>query len=81
MKELGIEATTKSIADHYQGLIDGLVIDELDAADAASVGVPVLVTRTMMRNIADRERLAADVVSFAAALTSRKGAHPAGATM
>jgi LPPG:FO 2-phospho-L-lactate transferase len=80
MQELGIEATTKSIAAHYHGLIDGLVIDDVDAADAASVGVPVLVTRTLMQDTNDRERLAAEVVSFAAALTSRKGAHAAGAT-
>jgi LPPG:FO 2-phospho-L-lactate transferase len=79
MAELGISATTQSIASHYRGLIDGLVIDEADAGDAPSVGVPVLVTRTLMLDLAARERLASDVVSFAAALTSRKGAHAAGA--
>ena len=81
MTELGIEATTKSIAAHYHGLIDGLVIDEADAADAASVGVPVLVTRTLMHDVVDRDRLAADVVSFAAALASRTTANPAGAAI
>jgi LPPG:FO 2-phospho-L-lactate transferase len=81
MSELGIEATTKSIAAHYEGFIDGLVIDDVDAADAASVGVPVLVTRTLMQDFVDRDRLAVDVVSFAAALASRKSAHAAGATM
>ena len=80
MAELGIGATTRSIAAHYEGLIDGLVIDDVDAADAASVSVPVLVTRTLMQDFADRDRLAVDVVSFAAALTSRKVARTAGAT-
>ena len=80
MAELGIEAAARSIAAHYHGLIDGLVIDNGDAADAASVGVPVLVTRTLMQDVVDRDRLAADVVSFAAALASRKSAHAAGAT-
>jgi hypothetical protein len=37
------------------------------------------VTRTLMLDLADRERLASDVVSFAAVLTSRKSAHAAGA--
>ena len=65
MNELGIAVTTESIAAHYRGLIDGLVIDEADAADRGRVDLPVLVTRTMMRDIADRERLADDVIAFA----------------
>ena len=49
MAELGIAATNESIAAHYRGLIDGLVIDEDDASDRARFDVPVLVTRTMMQ--------------------------------
>ena len=30
MRELGLPITVKTIADHYQGLIDGLVIDEAE---------------------------------------------------
>ena len=41
MRELGIEPTSDAIARHYDGLIDGLVIDESDAADADRIGVPV----------------------------------------
>lgn len=65
MAELGIAASTRAIASHYRGLIDGLVIDEDDADDRVQIGVPVLVTRTLMKDIADRERLARDVVDFA----------------
>jgi len=65
MAELGIAASTRAIASHYRGLIDGLVIDEDDADDRVQIGVPVLVTRPLMKDIADRERLARDVVDFA----------------
>jgi LPPG:FO 2-phospho-L-lactate transferase len=71
MHELGIAVNTQAIAAHYQGMIDGLVIDEADAADAASAGVPVLVTRTMMNDVADRERLADETVAFADTLSRR----------
>lgn len=69
MAELGIAATTQTIAAHYRGLIDGLIIDESDAHERAQVNMPVLVTHTMMKDIADRERLAHDVVVFADTLT------------
>jgi LPPG:FO 2-phospho-L-lactate transferase len=71
MAELGIAVSTEAIAAHYRGLIDGLVIDEADAADRESVDLPVLVTRTLMRDIADREQLARDVVAFADSLRHR----------
>ena len=71
MTELSIPVTTEAIATHYRGLIDGLVVDETDAADADKAGLPVLVTRTLMRDIADRERLARDVIAFADTLKRR----------
>ncbi len=65
MHELGIAVNTQAIAAHYRGLIDALVIDEADAADRATTDVPIMVTRTMMRTLEDRERLARDVAAFA----------------
>lgn len=70
MAELGIAVTNESIAAHYRGLIDGLVIDEADAAEYGRIDIPVLVTRTMMRNLTDRERLASEVVAFAETLAN-----------
>ncbi|HKE00871.1 MAG TPA: 2-phospho-L-lactate transferase [Planctomycetota bacterium] len=49
------------IATCYPGLIDALVIDEMDAADAddvASLGVRPIVAPTLMRDAAARRRLA-----------------------
>jgi LPPG:FO 2-phospho-L-lactate transferase len=65
MAELGLAVSNEAIAAHYRGVIDGLVVDEADAADREKVDLPVLVTRTLMRDIADRERLARDVIAFA----------------
>lgn len=68
VRELGMEPTSSAIARHYEGLIDGLVIDESDASDAEKIGVPVTVTRTLMNDLDDRRRLAQAVVAFAETL-------------
>jgi LPPG:FO 2-phospho-L-lactate transferase len=68
MREFGIEPTSSAIARHYDGLIDGLVIDESDASDADKIGVPVTVTRTLMNDLDDRRRLAQAVLAFAETL-------------
>ena len=65
MAELGLAVSSEAIAAHYRGVIDGLVVDEADAADRETIDLPVLVTRTLMRDIADREWLARDVIAFA----------------
>jgi LPPG:FO 2-phospho-L-lactate transferase len=70
MAELGIGATTQSIAAHYAGIIDGLVIDDSDAGEAAGIDLPVLVARTLMQTLADRKRLAGEVVAFARTIAS-----------
>lgn len=73
LADLGIGATATAVAAHYGDLLDGFVLDKADALAAADVGVPTLVTRTMMLSLADRERLADDVLAF----VDRIGATPA----
>ena len=75
MRELGIAISSRAIAAHYAGLIDGLVIDASDAADADGIDVAVAVTRTLMRDIDDKRRLARAVLAFAKRLAS--GEEPA----
>lgn len=65
MMELGCEVTNASIASHYRGLIDALVIDETDASDRERLDIAALVTRTFMGDLVDRERLARDICLFA----------------
>lgn len=61
MAELKRETTPYAIAQHYNGLIDGLIIDEADRHQAFG---ECLVTATLMRDIADRERLAREALSY-----------------
>jgi LPPG:FO 2-phospho-L-lactate transferase len=64
MDELGVPATSHAIARHYAGLLDGLVIDEVDAADSSGIGTRVHATPTLMKTDADREKLAREVLGF-----------------
>jgi LPPG:FO 2-phospho-L-lactate transferase len=73
MGELGVPVTNLSIAAHYRGMIDGLVIDVADGDAARDPDLPLAVTSTVMQTIEDRERLARDTLAFAEAMAD--GAH------
>jgi LPPG:FO 2-phospho-L-lactate transferase len=71
LETLGHEVSALGVARLYEGLIDGLVIDESDRELAPAIellGPRVLVTSTIMGDADDRARLASEVVDFAAAL-------------
>lgn len=73
MAELGMPVTALEVARHYRqrDLLDGFVIDDADAAQAAEIedlGLPTLVTGTVMETLADRERLAEETLDFARGL-------------
>ena len=65
MAELGVPATSRAIAEHYRGLIDGLIIDDNDAAESDLTGIATVTTRTLMLDEGDSERLARTVIAFA----------------
>jgi LPPG:FO 2-phospho-L-lactate transferase len=71
MVEFGIPVSPRSIAAHYAGLIDGLVMDERDAPQARDIDVPCHVTDTVMRNAARRQNLARACLDLAATLARR----------
>jgi LPPG:FO 2-phospho-L-lactate transferase len=56
--ELGLHVTNAGLVAHYDGLLDGLVIDESDLADAERLPVGTAVTRTLMKTADDRARVA-----------------------
>ncbi len=68
MRELGVPLTPAAIARHYAGLIDGIVVDTRDAAAVGEIDCHVKVTDTLMNSLADRERLAREVLTLASAL-------------
>lgn len=65
MAELGLATTPEAVFAQYDGLLDGLVIDRADAADATPA---MLVTDTLMRDPGDQHRLAAETIAFARSL-------------
>ncbi len=74
----GYEVSPVGVARWYQerhsGLLDGLVLDQTDAAlapDITALGVRPFVTQTIMRDHADREQLARETLAFAATLAQR----------
>ncbi len=78
MADLGMPATAVGVARHYRrrDLLDGFVIDDADAGLAAeieSLGLATLTTGTVMKTLADRERLARETLDFARGLDPRRG--------
>jgi len=68
MAELGEEVGNAGVARRYAGLIDALVIDEGDAAEASAVealGVRARIAPTVMTSDADKIELAGRVLVFA----------------
>jgi LPPG:FO 2-phospho-L-lactate transferase len=72
MDELGKPDGNHAIAAHYAGLVDHLVIDAADEADAAPLretGLCVTLSQTLMRDAADRKRLALEVLGLVGGAT------------
>lgn len=68
MPELGLDISPAGVARYYQGLVDGLVIDSADADQASGMGIPALVTATLMKTDADKARLAQEILEWAGSL-------------
>jgi len=74
---LGHEVSALGVARLYAGLIDGLVVDDIDREIVPAIelaGPRVLVTATVMGDEADRRRLAAEVLDFASTLARERAA-------
>ena len=67
--ELGIEPSAQTVAEHYENLLTGIVVDHVDSELAKRIRIQTLVTNTLMKSIADRARLAQDVLHFIGNLT------------
>ncbi|MDB5393920.1 MAG: cofD [Rhodospirillales bacterium] len=73
MNELGIAVSSLGVAAFYDTLLDGLMIDAVDAGLSSDIkGPAILVRDTMMRNSDDRRRVAAEVLAFAERLSQGK---------
>lgn len=68
MMELGQMVSPLTVSDHFDGILDGFVLDHADEAVADAVQLPTLVTATMMTDLASKKQLAEDVLAFGAQL-------------
>ncbi|MBA2693453.1 MAG: 2-phospho-L-lactate transferase [Rubrobacter sp.] len=76
LSSLGHESAAAGVARMYAGLVDGMVIDRADEGERAGIealGMRVLVTDAVMRDEADRARLAYEVLGFAEEISGSSG--------
>jgi LPPG:FO 2-phospho-L-lactate transferase len=66
MAELGMVVDNDSIARHYGGLIDGMLIDSDDHCNAPHIAIARC--PTLMRTVADKRRVAAAALALAVGL-------------
>ncbi len=73
-QELGITPSAIAVAEQYQDLLSGFVLDRVDENQAetiAALGVQTLETDTLMKTVEDRRRFAEEVLDFCARLISQ----------
>jgi LPPG:FO 2-phospho-L-lactate transferase len=63
MEELGLPVDAAAVARHYGELIDVYIADDEDADAVAGLDLPIVLTRTLMTNLAERESLARAVLA------------------
>ena len=74
LRSLGYEVSPTGVAQVYEGMVDGMVIDRSDSEEVAQIsalGMRVLVTDAVMRDGTGRERLAREVLRFCSGLKTR----------
>ncbi len=74
MKELGTAPSAVAVAAHYGDRLDGIVIDQTDAALAQIIdltGTRTLIAQTIMRSLDDEKELAQTTIEFAYNLSVR----------
>jgi LPPG:FO 2-phospho-L-lactate transferase len=65
MAELGLPVDAAAVAHHYREFLDLYIAEEEDAAAVAGLDLPVVLTRTLMQSLADRDALARSVLAAA----------------
>ncbi len=68
MSELNIPSTAAAVAAHYDGLIDGFVLDRQDEALLDTLNVPSVATQSVMLTLDDRIALAEATLRFLTSL-------------
>ena len=72
MQELNVPASASAVAAHYQGLIDGFVVDQSDPEQRELIQIPTIATQTIMVTLPDRVALARETIGFLQSLSAQK---------
>jgi LPPG:FO 2-phospho-L-lactate transferase len=72
MTELGLDPSAGTVAQRYNDLLDGYVIDHADMSEVVSIDARVMLAQTLMTTLEDREALARTVLEAAAVLRRRR---------
>ena len=73
LASLGHEVSSTGVARMYADLVDGMVVDWIDEGERAgieSIGMRVRLTDVVMRDAADRGRLASETLQFGARMVA-----------
>src|SRR6185437_2556202 len=73
LTELGLAASATAVARRYLGLIDGFVLDEVDADVEPVPGIQLFHAATLMNSVPDRLELAREVLRIVATLSEVGG--------
>jgi LPPG:FO 2-phospho-L-lactate transferase len=68
MRELGLEVSAAGVAARYGDLLDGYIVDKVDADKVGNIGARVTIAKTLMKSLDDREALARVTLDAADAL-------------
>jgi LPPG:FO 2-phospho-L-lactate transferase len=68
MRELGLEVSAAGVAARYGDLLDGYIVDKVDADKVGTIGARVTIAKTLMKSLDDREALARVTLDAADAL-------------
>lgn len=73
MQELGAPTNPVTVLRHFDGLLNGFVLDRTDEDYCTQIDLPVLITDTIMRDLPSKTRLAQQIIEFGLPLPSN---HP-----
>jgi LPPG:FO 2-phospho-L-lactate transferase len=74
-QELGFEASAVNVARHYQGLLSGFVLDEVDTsleAEVRQLGMAARAMPSLMPGLKERVEVARQVLEFGLELLAEK---------
>ena len=72
MREMSVPINPATVANRYQDLLTGFVLDQQDADWRAEIDMPVLVTDTMMTSLEVKRTLAREIITFAEQLQAAR---------